>query len=104
MRFAPHLYLLASDYRKKQFSSNDELEGVKLPQDWREETGEKISIGGDYICGHLRRQDFLYGRPSDVPSLRHAAKQLKRIAQATNITHVFIASDGTGEGTRLNKI
>lgn len=98
MRFAPRLYSLASEFRKAHLSSSDVLDGTELPQDWREESKESVAVGGSYICGHLRRQDFLYGRPDDVPSLRHAAKQLKKIAKATNLTTVFIATDGTDRG------
>lgn len=103
MRFAPHLYSLANEFRRASLQSDDETDDTVLPLDWRDETlksGETIK-GGNYVCGHLRRQDFLYGRAKDIPSLKTAAKKLERIARSLNIRNIFIASDGTKKGIQV---
>ena len=99
MRFASRLYSLANDFRKGHFSSDDEQDFTVLPDDWRSESAEKSPAkGGNYLCGHLRRQDFVRGRPKDVPSMKIAAKQIRKSAKLLNLTHIFIASDGTDQG------
>lgn len=62
MRFSNRLYALANEFRQDHFHSNDEEDATVLPDDWRDEDPARIAKGGNYICGHLRRQDFLFGR------------------------------------------
>jgi len=98
MRFASHLYELA-DAAFQALKLNPDVN--ILPDDWRDERKTTLSSkGGDYICGHLRRQDFLFGRPTEIPSLLSAAKQLKALAASLNTSSIFIASDGTDQGKR----
>ena len=62
MRFSDRLYALANEFREDHLQSNDEVDSTVLPADWRDEEPSKLAKGGDYLCGHLRRQDFLIGR------------------------------------------
>lgn len=100
MRFSNRLYSLANKFRRDVLESEDETDGTVLPLDWRDEIlkTDAIPKGGDYVCGHLRRQDFLYGRANDIPSLKIAANKLERIAQSLHLRNIFIASDGTKKG------
>lgn len=48
----------------------------------------------DYMCAHLRRRDFLYGHPNDVPSIKEAARQIiKKLRLLNKIETVYIATD-----------
>lgn len=50
------------------------------------------------MCVHLRRKDFLWGRPKQVPSIRGAAKQMKVHLEQLGLTTVFVATDALLEG------
>jgi hypothetical protein len=54
--------------------------------------------GGPYMCVHLRRKDFLWGRPKQVPSIKGAAKQIKAHLGQLGFTTVFVATDAPLEG------
>lgn len=56
---------------------------------------QRTAIGGNYLCAHLRRADFLQGRESTTPSLRAAATQIKTQATTHNLQTVFVSSDCT---------
>ena len=102
MRFAPRLYELANAFRKTELNSDDFSDGTIMLDDWRDEEPRRtVAKGGPYVCGHLRRQDFLRGRSNDVPSLKFAAKQLKKQLKRYELETVFIASDGSDEGRIL---
>ncbi len=98
MRYSFKLYALASQFRLEFLQSDDETDRTSLPSDWRDEVPGVVAKGGDYVCGHLRRQDFLYGRSNDVPSLKLAAKKLAKTATLLNLRNIFVASDGTKKG------
>lgn len=99
MRFSSRLYSLAKEFRNEHLKSSDDLDSTFLPEDWTDESVTKSPAkGGDYLCGHLRRQDFVHGRPTEVPSLEEAAKQLKKAAKSLSLKSIFIASDGTEKG------
>lgn len=54
--------------------------------------------GGLYICAHLRRGDFLYGRKNEVPTLESAADQLITVLVEQNLKTVFLCTDGDEAG------
>lgn len=57
------------------------------------------SLKRDYICAHLRRRDFLYGHPSDVPSIKEAAKQIaEKLTLLDSVKTVYIATDASKKG------
>ncbi|VVC29269.1 Hypothetical protein CINCED_3A021637 [Cinara cedri] len=48
----------------------------------------------NYMCAHVRRRDFLYGHPSDVPSIKETARQIiEKLSLLNKVETVFIASD-----------
>lgn len=47
---------------------------------------------------HLRRRDFVHGRPEEVPSLESAAQQIQKALKSLSLNHVFIATDASGAG------
>lgn len=111
MRFSEQLYQLANEFRRQHLNSGDGDDGTRLIADWRDErrpsgspsTGSQPPMGGPYVCGHLRRQDFLTARPRDVPSIKYAAQQLRKCARGAGVNSIFVASDGTGQGV-LSKL
>lgn len=55
---------------------------------------KKNNLESKYICAHLRRRDFLYGHPNDVPSIKEAAKQIiQKLSLLNQIETVYIATD-----------
>lgn len=89
MRFNKELVERANDWRVDHFNSTDELDGIsEFPRDEM-----RRRKGGDYLCAHLRRADFVYGREKTTPTLRSAATQIKRLAKQLSLDHVFLASD-----------
>lgn len=46
------------------------------------------------MCAHLRRRDFLYGHPSDVPSIKETARQItEKLSLLKEVKTVYIATD-----------
>lgn len=93
MRFAKHLVKEADDFRMSKLKSTDERDGTFKPLDWRTEQPKRTTKGGPYLGVHLRRQDFLRGRPSQVPSLEQSAIQIKNYLRQLYLSSVFVASD-----------
>lgn len=60
--------------------------------------------GGPYVAAHLRRADFLYARPKDVPSLENTAKQLKAVLKKQKLKTLFIATDAPKDGKECMSI
>lgn len=60
---------------------------------------KKKNLKQDYLCAHLRRRDFLYGHPSDVPSINNTAKQIiEKLSLMSNIKTIYIATDASKKG------
>lgn len=56
----------------------------------------------DYMCAHLRRRDFVYGHPSDVPSIKEAAKQIiVKLNLLKNVKIVYVATDASKVGKKF---
>lgn len=47
---------------------------------------------------HLRRRDFLRGRPDEVPDLDSVAEQIAAKLDQLTLTKVFVATDAPQEG------
>lgn len=60
------------------FNSTDENDRTEWPS--RFEQQERLAIGGNFICVHWRRGDFLRAHARDLPSVKEAAKQVFDIA------------------------
>lgn len=93
MRFAKHLIEEANIFRASHLNSTDVVDRTVLPIDWRDEKSGRSAVGGPYLGVHLRRQDFVYGRPKEVPSLDASASQIKRHLNNLNLNTVFVATD-----------
>lgn len=93
MRFGERLVRIANDYRQLRFDSNDTVDLVQRPGDWLDERPYRAARGGDYLCAHIRRADFVYGREQTTPSLRSVATQIKRRLNELHLDKVFISSD-----------
>lgn len=64
---------------------------------------QRSAIGGNYLCAHLRRADFLNGREDTTPTLRSAATQILHKLKALQLRAVFVSSDCTGQEYRSFK-
>lgn len=95
MRFNSRLIEKANDFRSENFNSTDVLDGVEKPALWtsEREQGVRRIKGGDYVCAHLRRGDFVFGREKTTPTLRSASTQIKKLAKQLSLDQVFLSSD-----------
>lgn len=93
MRFSKHLIDIANNYRQLQFQSNDAIDLVQRPSNWLDERPYRGARGGNYLCAHIRRADFVYGREQTTPSLRSVAIQIKLKLNELQLDKVFISSD-----------
>ncbi|XP_073983375.1 O-fucosyltransferase 2 isoform X2 [Rhodnius prolixus] len=62
-----------------------------------EKKGKRNAKGGSYLGVHLRRRDFIEGRPNEIPTLEYAAEQISDILLSQNLKIVFIATDAKYE-------
>lgn len=78
MVYAEHLRKIGDEFMLEQlsFSSAD-------------------SQTGDYLSVHLRRGDYLQARPSEIPSLDGAIKQIEDKLISLNLSQVFLATDSS---------
>ncbi|XP_063237692.1 GDP-fucose protein O-fucosyltransferase 2 isoform X3 [Bacillus rossius redtenbacheri] len=97
MRFAPALRRIAAEFREEHLNSTDEADGTVRPDDWTAETAVTGTKGGPYLAVHLRRKDFVWGRPKEVPSVIGAAAQIKAHLDKLEMCAVFIATDAPEE-------
>ncbi|XP_058127241.1 GDP-fucose protein O-fucosyltransferase 2 [Anopheles ziemanni] len=93
MRFAPSLVEVADRFRWDFLNSSDEQDKTVRPAHWRDATHRRRAKGGEYICAHLRRADFLYGRDKTTPTIQSAALQIRAKLLELGLKTVFIASD-----------
>lgn len=93
MRFAKYLVDIASEFRRINLNSSDIADKTELPLDWRLESSGRKAVGGPYLAVHLRRRDFLWGRPKDTPSLYNAAQQIREKLADLYLDTVFVATD-----------
>ncbi|XP_005111664.1 GDP-fucose protein O-fucosyltransferase 2 [Aplysia californica] len=94
MRFAQQLRDIADDFRREFLDSTDEKDETVLDDDWTQmKRNHGDAKGGPYLSVHLRREDFVRSRRKDIPSLEHAAKQIKKLMTKLKLKRVFIATD-----------
>ncbi|XP_019541456.3 GDP-fucose protein O-fucosyltransferase 2 [Aedes albopictus] len=93
MRFNRDLVRIANKFRLDFFNSTNQWDRVQRPASWTDEGPYRKSRGGDYLCAHMRRADFLFGREKTTPTLHSAAMQIKRKLLELGLRKVFIASD-----------
>ncbi|EDW43827.1 GDP-fucose protein O-fucosyltransferase 2 [Drosophila sechellia] len=95
MRFSRRLELVAADFRRQALATTGASAGVQRPAMWELERPKRNAKGGDYLCAHLRRGDFVRSREATTPTLKTAAQQVKQLLRAFNVTTVFLATDAT---------
>ncbi len=69
MRLADRLVSAASDFRRDDLGgSSDSKDGTVLPPLWEDHEVEERDPdrGGDYLCVHLRRKDYVRSREGQV--------------------------------------
>ncbi|CAL1548035.1 unnamed protein product [Lymnaea stagnalis] len=94
MRFSKQLRDVADAYRKLHLNSTDEEDKTVLDDDWiNMKRNHGDARGGAYLAVHLRRADFAKVREKDVPSLKYAAKQIKKLSKQQELKHIFVATD-----------
>lgn len=98
MRFNQNLIEISNKFRLAKFNSTDIDDFVQRPESWRNEKAHRTSVGGNYMCAHLRRADFLYGRERTTPTILSAARQIKEKLKQLNLQKVFISSDCSKSG------
>lgn len=98
MRFNKILTATADEYRLTRFNSTNENDGVQRPPNWEDEKPHRTAVGGDYICAHIRRSDFILGREKTTPTLRSVVNQIKVRLTELNLSQIFISSDCSGSG------
>ncbi|XP_012289250.1 GDP-fucose protein O-fucosyltransferase 2 isoform X2 [Orussus abietinus] len=93
MRYNSELYEIAKKFREQFLHSNDVKDQTIRSSDWTKEKGERNALGGPYLAVHLRRRDFLIGRSKFIPTIPHAAVQLKEIMVRLGLNVTFVATD-----------
>lgn len=94
MRYAEHLIEYGGIFRRETFNSTDENDKTIMGDDWRlvkKHHGD--AIGGNYICVHWRRGDFVKSHAKDIPSIKGATDQVKKFAKKYRLNKVFLSSD-----------
>jgi hypothetical protein len=49
----------------------------------------------------MRRKDFLWGRPKQIPNIKVAAQQIRKHLEKLQLSTVFIATDAPSAGIAL---
>lgn len=98
MRFSNILTTIADEFRLIAFNSTKQNDGVQRPAEWENEKPYRSAVGGDYICAHIRRSDFIVGREKTTPTLRSVVNQLKVRLKELNLSRIFISSDCSRSG------
>ncbi|KAK3596005.1 hypothetical protein CHS0354_032523 [Potamilus streckersoni] len=97
MRFSRELRDIGDAFREKYLRSNDKKDRTEL-KDWtnmKRKHGD--ALGGPYLAVHLRRKDYLHAHSKQVPTLKNAAKQIKKFLIPYDVQRVFVATDAPDE-------
>ncbi|VDM27182.1 unnamed protein product [Toxocara canis] len=98
MRYAKHLVKIGNQFRSEKFGSNDLSDRTVLDNDW-ESTVKKHgdALGGDFICAHWRRRDFVRSHAADIPSIEGTARIITKILKEERLNKVFLSTDAHPE-------
>ncbi|VDM67218.1 unnamed protein product [Strongylus vulgaris] len=80
MRYAKYLIKVGNEFRKQRLSSTDELDRTQLPSSFRDERPRRTALGGNYVCAHWRRRDFVRAHGKELPSINGTAAKVKVVA------------------------
>ncbi|ALC48215.1 O-fut2, partial [Drosophila busckii] len=95
MRFARSLEQVAVDFMHTALQTTVAETGVQRPALWELERPKRDARGGNFLCAHLRRGDFVRSRETTTPTLKSAAQQIKQLLRLYNMTTVFLSTDAT---------
>ncbi|XP_018322951.1 GDP-fucose protein O-fucosyltransferase 2 isoform X2 [Agrilus planipennis] len=104
MRFNRELVEIANIFRENFLNSTDMFDNTIRPLDWREERVKRDAKGGPYLSVHMRRRDFVRGRSRQVPTLKHASKQINNLLEKLDLNTVFIATDSPDKVFRISYV
>ncbi|KAK6742630.1 hypothetical protein RB195_010095 [Necator americanus] len=76
MRYARYLIEAGNLFRMTELSSSDEKDRTELPSSFRDERPRRDALGGDYVCAHWRRKDFLRAHGKELPSIKETARKV----------------------------
>uniref|UniRef100_A0A1I7XA99 GDP-fucose protein O-fucosyltransferase 2 n=1 Tax=Heterorhabditis bacteriophora TaxID=37862 RepID=A0A1I7XA99_HETBA len=76
MRYSKDLIEIADRFREKALFSSDILDNTVLPSSWRDEVKRGPTRGGEFVCVHWRRRDFIRAHGKELPSIQGTARQL----------------------------
>uniref|UniRef100_A0A0N4ZUE2 GDP-fucose protein O-fucosyltransferase 2 n=1 Tax=Parastrongyloides trichosuri TaxID=131310 RepID=A0A0N4ZUE2_PARTI len=94
MRYSKNLIEIGNLFRKNFLHSTDESDKTLMNSDWTKVTKKHgNALGGNYICIHWRRGDFIRSHSKDIPSIKGTAIQLKKFTEKYNTKNVFLSSD-----------
>ncbi|KAI6235337.1 GDP-fucose protein O-fucosyltransferase 2 [Aphelenchoides besseyi] len=106
MRYNKQLISIANSFRKDVLNSDDEKDKTTLTARWEDQKPKVGSaIGGNFLCVHWRRRDFVYAHEDDVPSIEGTAQQITRLLKEHKLSTVFVSTDAIeNEFRSLNEI
>ncbi|KJH47843.1 hypothetical protein DICVIV_06038 [Dictyocaulus viviparus] len=78
MRYAKHLIEVGDLFRKSELESTDEHDNTHLAASFRMDNRNRVAVGGNFLCAHWRRGDFLRARGDQLPSVHGTAKQSRK--------------------------
>ncbi|VDL80030.1 unnamed protein product [Nippostrongylus brasiliensis] len=93
MRYAKNLIEAGNLFRKTYLSSDDERDRTPYTSSFRTMSKERNAVGGDFLCVHWRRRDFLRAHGKELPSIDGTAKQVTDLLKRTGVSSVFLATD-----------
>ncbi|EYC16600.1 hypothetical protein Y032_0033g2742 [Ancylostoma ceylanicum] len=93
MRYAKHLIEAGNLFRRVNLSSTDEADRTELPPSFRDERQRRGALGGDYVCAHWRRRDFIRAHGKELPSIEGTARKLNELCTEAGVSRVFLATD-----------
>nr|XP_011415600.2 GDP-fucose protein O-fucosyltransferase 2 [Crassostrea gigas] len=97
MMYAKPLRDAGDRFRREHLGSDDVTDNTVL-RDWTTVKSQpRQAVGGAYIAVHLRRGDHLHVRGRELPSIKEAAKHVKKLLKKLALDKVFVATDGTEE-------
>lgn len=93
MRYARHLIEAGDLFRSTYLSSDDSRDRTVMAASFRDDGRKRRALGGDFICAHWRRRDFVRAHGKELPSIEGTAKQLNELLEKTGVSKIFLATD-----------
>uniref|UniRef100_A0A914CFM1 GDP-fucose protein O-fucosyltransferase 2 n=1 Tax=Acrobeloides nanus TaxID=290746 RepID=A0A914CFM1_9BILA len=94
MRYSKAVIEMGDNFRREAFNSNDMDDRTVIQDNWQNtEKKHGDAIGGNYLCVHLRRRDFVRSHKKNIPSIEGAAKQISETAKRLKLNQLFLSTD-----------